>query len=277
MELSGSMGNRLNQTVMAAKRGLFEQGELAQLTFSALDIAATNIGSLQEEEIKLQFPIGYGADKTTLTGTKTYSKDGLVGRYQFLAHHQLAVNGIFQLVTIIEAMLGDIIRLIVVKYPHKLGGKRNLPLQIALSATSIEEVHLRATESLLNDLSYKSPAEFAEEAKSLLGVNLLECPPFHRYVEMKATRDIYIHNRGVANDVYLRKAGSHARVKAGVHLPVETGYFLASYEDCIQITEWLEGALHAQWHSSELEARQEAALYQTGRVESDYDTAPVDE
>ncbi len=48
----------------------------------------------------------------------------------------------------------------------------------------------------------------------------------------------------MANEIYMRKADSHARVKAGMLLPVDTQYFLESYESCLQFTEWLEKELH---------------------------------
>ena len=104
-------------------------------------------------------------------------------------------------------MLGDVVRAVVVRYPHKLGGKRNISIQTVLESTSLAEVHLRATDALLNELAYKSPTEFAESVQPLLSINLLECPAFHQYVEVKATRDIFIHNSGISNDVYVRKAG----------------------------------------------------------------------
>jgi hypothetical protein len=88
---------------------------------------------------------------------------------------------------------------------------------------------------LLNELSYKAPGEFAESMQTLISVNLLECPAFHRYMEIKATRDIFVRNRGIANDIYLRKAGSHARVKVGMVLSADIQYFLESYEHCLQV------------------------------------------
>ena len=89
-----------------------------------------------------------------------------------------------------------------------------------------------------------------------MSINLLECPAYHKYIEIKATRDIYIHNKGNANEMYLSKAGSHARVKAEEFLPIDTIYFLESFEACLQITEWLENSLHTVWHSSEFETYQ---------------------
>src|SRR5690606_2291375 len=133
------------------------------------------------------------------------------------------------------------------RYPQKLGGKRKISMQDVLESQSLEEVHFRVCDSFLNELSYKSPSEFAESAESLLSINLLQCPAYHRYIEAKSTRDVYIHNRGVANDIYIRKAGAHCRVNAGMKLPVDIQYFLESYEACLQLTGWLESKLHENW------------------------------
>jgi hypothetical protein len=255
-----NLGNHLNQIVTNARAAMFEQGELAQLTYGAFDIAVHSMQASSEEEIKVTFPVGYKADRTAIPSTRTYNKEELLRRYQYLAFHQLAVNSIVQLVTLVETMMGDVVRSVVLRFPQKLGGKRTLPIKEILESTSLEEVHLRATDALLNDLSYKSPAEFAEAVQPLLSINLLECPAFHRYIEVKATRDIFIHNRGIANDVYARKSGSHARVKVGMSLPADVNYFLESYEHCLQVADWLEVELHCHWHSSEYEDRQRPQL-----------------
>jgi len=257
-----NLGDQLNRIVNATQHILFNHGELAQLTYGAFDIAARSMQSSDKEEIEVTFPVGYRPNKTTIESTRKYRKDELLGRYQFLAFHQLAVNGLVQMVTIMEAMLGDVLRAVIIRYPQKLGAKRAVPLQAVLESTSIEEIHLRATDILLNELFYKSPAEFAESAKEILSLNLLECPAFHKYVEIKASRDIFIHNRGIANDIYVRKAGTHARVQSSVELPANIQYFLESYESCLQMEEWLEKELHQRWHSYEFEDRQKKSKEQ---------------
>lgn len=209
----------------------------------------------EQDEIEVIFPVGYKPDKTAIQSTRTYRKEQLLSKYQFLAFHQLSVKALVQLVTIVETMFGDVVRAVVLRYPHKLGGKRSILVQAVLESTTLEEVHLRATDSLLNELSYRSPAEFAESMQQILSVNLRECPAFQRYMEIKATRDIFIHNRGIANDLYVRKAGSHTRVKSGMALPADIQYFLESYEHCLQIAEWLEVELHGHWNSSEYDDR----------------------
>lgn len=234
---------------------MFDQGELAQLTYGAFDIAVRSMQDMQQEEIEVTFPVGYSPERTAISGTRIYRKEQLLSKYQFLAFHQLSVNALVQLVTLIETMIGDVIRAVVTRYPQKLGGKRTLSIQAVLESTSLEEVHVRATDALLNELSYRSPAEFAESMQQLLSVNLLECPSFHCYMEIKATRDIFIHNGGIANDIYVRKANSHVRAKAGMALPADIQYFLESYEHCLKIADWLEVELHGHWHSSEYEDR----------------------
>ncbi len=155
--------------------------------------------------------------------------------------------------TISEALLADILRAVVDKQPQKLGAKRSVSMQLVLEAASIDEVHLRATDALLNELSYKSPSEFAEAMDGLLSIKLMECPASHKCIEIKASRDIFIHNEGLANDRYARKAASHGRVQSGMNLPVDIQYFLESYEACLQPTAWLQKEMHNRWHSSEYE------------------------
>jgi len=252
---TGNLGNRLNEIVREARARMFDQGELAQLTYGAFDIAAVSMQAMKEDQIDIKFPIGYNPDRTVLESTRTYRKEQLLGKYQYLAFNQLSINALIQLVTLVDTMLSELVRLIVLAYPEKISGKRTVPIHTILESTSIEEIQLRATDSLLNELSYKSPSEFSESMEKLISVNLLECPDFHKYLEVKATRDIYVHNQGIANDIYVRKAGSHVRCKSGMRIPVDIQYFLESYESCLSVADWLEKRLHQNWYSSDYENR----------------------
>lgn len=93
---------------------------------------------------------------------------------------------------------------------------------------------------------------------------MLENPIYHKYIELKATRDIHIHNAGYANDIYLAKAGPLSRVKSGTYLPVTVQYFLQSYEACIQLTEIFEDELHKIWPSPEY-LKRKAAINEKGK------------
>ena len=59
----------------------------------------------------------------------------------------------------------------------------------------------------------------------------LGCPTedeIDRIAEMKAARDLLIHNSGVVNKTYLEKAGPKARYAAGEKVVIDRQYF----DDC---------------------------------------------
>jgi hypothetical protein len=246
-----NLGNDLYSNVTMARNLVLASGESARLTYGSLSNAADSVMQSDLAEHVIEFPIGWNADHTPMMGTRNYQKDALANRYQQLAGVTLPLNGIVHLVVIMEAMLSEIVRAIVRRYPHKLGSKRTIALESVLDSTSMDEVYIRATDAVLHDLSYLSPKEFAEEFRKLTDISLLESAPFLKYLEIKATRDVCIHNQFIANVIYERKAGSHRRVKAGMKLPIDIQYFMESYETCLQLTEWLEEELHERWHSSE--------------------------
>ncbi|TDB63312.1 hypothetical protein [Arundinibacter roseus] len=246
-----TFGDKLYRRVIVAKNNLFLQGEIAQLTYQSFHRYVQLINETEETEIEITYPIGYSPDNTPIHTTVNYSKEHLIDRYQFLGLNQLPINGLYQLVTTIEALLGDILRNTLVEFPVKISNKRKLDFELVLEAKSLDEIKTALVNSIINELSYKSPKDFAEEFTKYVGINLLEKPTFHKYIELKATRDIYIHNQGVANEIYLSKADSFARVKSGQYLPVDIQYFLQSYECCLQITEILEDTLNKIWPSLE--------------------------
>jgi len=250
-----NLGNTLNQRLKNSLYALFGEGEVIQLTHFSFGEMAKRIENDPSKVFTLTYPIGLRADKTAMLGNSEYSKSVILNKVAQLSNDKLALNGIYQLVTIIEALLGDIVRIIILKYPNKIGSKRSVKSIDVLNCESIEEIHLKIANCILNELSYKSPTDFAEESRKILSVNLLECPAYHRYIEVKATRDIHIHNLGIVNELYLSKASTHVRAQLGEYLPVTIPYYLESYESCLQLNEWLEVKLHEIWPSSDFEER----------------------
>jgi len=253
------IGNELYSLVNTTRLAIFVQGELAQLTYNAFGIATRQIEASQDDSFDVTFPIGWTAGNQPIAHTRQYTKQELLERYRYLGLNLLPVNAIFSLVTLIESMMNDVIRTVVRKYPHKIGSKKEIPLGIILGAPSIEVIHEYAIDNLLNDLTYKSPIEFAKAVEGLIDIKLLESGAFHKFVELKATRDVYMHNRGIANDTYRRKAGLNSREPGNNYLSVDVNYFLSSLEQCIQFTDWLELQLSEKWHSSEREAKENRA------------------
>jgi len=248
-----NIGDRLYTIVDYTRAELFAQGKMAQLTYQAFDWYVNEIQKSKEEEITVSYPIGYKPSKETMITERKFTKEEIKEEYQYLGLTQLPVNGIYKLVTLIETMLLEILKSVVLKYPKKLGSKKQIDIATVLSSDSIQEVQLKVINKLLNELAYKSPEEFVKEFENITSINLFETPVSHRYKEIKATRDIYIHNMGVVNEIYIKKADSHARAKIDQHLPIDIQYFLESYEYCLQLCEFLEIKLHEIWPSKKYE------------------------
>lgn len=255
-----TFGNRINDTIQNSRQQLFFQGEMTQLTYTSYDNFVAFINGNENDEFTFQYPIGYGANHQVINGTREYSKQELLDRAGYLAFTKLPTDNIYQLITIIETMLNDLIRATLIEFPMKISNKRKLNAEIVLESSSIEQIKLHIVDSIVNELAYKSPSDYADRFKEIVGINLLAEPVFHQYIELKATRDIHIHNKGIANIIYREKAKTLARVKAGEFLPVDMVYFLKSYECCIQLNEFLEKELDEIWPSQKYRDRKAATI-----------------
>lgn len=244
-------GDTLYRAVAGAQAQLFKLGELVQLSHNAFELAAHDLGQMKKKEVKLTYPLGVRPDGQAIVGENQYAKNDLIQHYVHLSTFELARYGVYQMVAITETVLCDCLRLVLLQYPKKIGAKRSISLSTIFECTSLDGVHLAAISALINELSYKSPRELAEVASEIFGFNILEIPAYHHFIEIKATRDVYIHDRGLANPVYCNKAGSHARVSQGQGLPMNPKYFLESHEYCMRLNEALMAKFHKIWPSQE--------------------------
>jgi hypothetical protein len=250
-----TFGDKLYNEVLRAKSSLFLQGEFFQLTSQAFDSYIEYLKNLTTSKIDLTYPVGYLKSKKPILSTYGYEKTTLLYKYEHLKNTQMPLNIIFQLVTIIENLLVDILRNVLLEYPNKISSKKKFEYTIIHEAKSLEEVRTSIINSMINELTYKSPKEFAEEVNNYIGINLLEKTVYDDFIELKATRDIHIHNKGIVNEVYLNKAGPNARAKIGKELDINNQYLFESYECCIQITEIMEVELNNIWPSPIYEER----------------------
>jgi len=264
-----NFGDKLYNLVQNGRSRLFTQGEMSNLTYIAYERMISYINEEEKETIPISHPVGFTAENKSIDSITDYTKEELIGRFQHLGLNRLPIDGIFKLVTIIEILLSYILRDILIEFPGKIPNKRKMDVEQALSATSLEEIKISIIDSLLNEMAYKSPRDYAEEFQKYTGINLLEFPVFHRYIELKATRDIHIHNDGFANDIYITKAATMARVKNGAFLPVDIQYFLQSYEACLQLTEILENELDKIWPSNDLREYKKSRATQTETEEKE--------
>jgi len=130
-----------------------------------------------------------------------------------------------------ESFLLKVLRIIVSDYPGKLSisvqgvnSCKTAPVATVFDAASLEEAQEVIIADHLSGVFYAQPKAYLEYSKKVIGIED-EDEAFEHYLEMKATRDLLVHNGGVVNSTYLAKAGLHARGKMGKKLVVDSTYF----------------------------------------------------
>jgi len=159
---------------------------------------------------------------------------------------ELYANLIIASVSQFESFVADVLRNVIFCYPQKLSTKvkglsisNDVPLQFLVASNSISEALEKEIDRRINQVFYASPAFYFEYFKQITGVDTTD-EAFEDYIEIKATRDLRVHNTGRINQIYLTKAGEKARGKSGDKLEIDEQYF----EHCIAVMKRVSGIVH---------------------------------
>jgi len=134
-----------------------------------------------------------------------------------------------QFLAIFESFIGDLLRLWLAAFPRSIGGK-TLKLEDALDAGDLPTLIRMVVDHELADVTYKSPRKVFEYIERRIGIALPAAADIDQLAEAKATRDVLIHNRGVADAEYQTKAGGLARFSVGQLIEVPKPYHRAVWE-----------------------------------------------
>lgn len=134
-----------------------------------------------------------------------------------------------QFLATFEAFVGDLLRLWLTAFPRGIGGK-SVKLEDALDAGDLHTLIAHLVEHEIAEVTYKSTRSVFQYLDRRLGLTLPAAADIDRLAEAKATRDVLVHNRGVADAEYLVKAGALARHPAGERVEVPKPYHRATWE-----------------------------------------------
>jgi hypothetical protein len=142
---------------------------------------------------------------------------------------QLAEATFQQFISIFENYFFDLLRLWLTAYPRNLIGKK-VDFKEVLDAPDKDAITSLVIDKELNEVLYERPAAWFAylEDKAKLG-----CPKPHeieKLAEIKASRDVLVHNRGVAGKTYESKAGKLARYKDGQRIEISEQYHRETWE-----------------------------------------------
>ena len=117
-----------------------------------------------------------------------------------------------------------------------------VPLSDVLDAPNREAILGSVAERIVRELAYRRPDQWFRFLDNRVN---LGCPDEGRRAdlcEMKATRDVLEHNRGVANQDYLDKAGTAARHAPGDMIQIDEPYLLGCFGMLSEVIEEMAGA-----------------------------------
>jgi hypothetical protein len=162
--------------------------------------------------------------KNPKTGKEVTERD-LVKLYARYRTTYLQGMSFLQLRTVFEAFLFDFLRLLLTNDPRHLAQKKQIEVGVALSAADRESLVSLIAERELNELKYERPTKWFDYMNKIVRLGCPTKDEIERVSEMKAARDLIIHNSGIVNKTYLDKAGTKARYSLGDKLVIERPYF----------------------------------------------------
>jgi hypothetical protein len=148
-------------------------------------------------------------------------------------------------VSLFEDFVFELLRTWLVACPGSLS-KKTVDVATILKAVDTRAVLLTVVDKELNELKYERLADWFAYLERLTHVGCPSTDEIQRLAEIKASRDILVHNNGLANATYLSKAGSLARYRAGEQLQIPEKYHRESWETIKRVVGDLATALIAK-------------------------------
>jgi hypothetical protein len=157
----------------------------------------------------------------------------------FKAYDIFMLSNIFvSFVSIVEGYLQDITVTVLKSYPEKMGDKQ-IPFNEIRSADTIEEIVEKVVFRTINELIYKKPKEYWKFICDYLSLDDLKINQlFFDFVELKARRDVGVHNNWTTNEIYVRKLAEVNLVgEANIFVGVDHDYLSKAVDLGIEFIE----------------------------------------
>ncbi|MBO5255595.1 MAG: hypothetical protein J6B07_07215 [Opitutales bacterium] len=153
--------------------------------------------------------------------------------------HDLYAASINNLVSITEQYLCDLLESVLKKHPQKLSlsitdektdkkTETSIPMSQVLSASSISEIINSLIVKRISSIFYASPDQYFSYFAKIVDISI-DQGLIDQYIEIKATRDLLVHNKGKVNNIYIGKCKKNARVTdTKQNIPLSEEYYIKS-------------------------------------------------
>ena len=168
------------------------------------------------------------------TGTTTTGPELFVLAVDYSTRH-ITQATFQQFLSIFEVFTGDLLRLWLREFPRAIGGK-TFKLEDALDAGDLTNLIDRLIDHEIAEVTYKSPRKVFEYLQRRIGLTIPASAEIDQLAEAKASRDVLIHNKGIADLEYRTKAGSLARYPVGQALDIPKPYHRTVWQLLLKLT-----------------------------------------
>ena len=162
------------------------------------------------------------------TGTQV-DEQVLLGRAEVYVADYLTLSSFQHFVSLFEDFFFELLRCWLAAYPGSLS-KKQVDMGVVLKAPDKTAIVLTVVDKELNELKYERLDDWFAYLARLVKLGCPTADEIESLSEIKASRDILVHNNGIANATYVSKAGSRARYGDGEKLEIPEQYHRASWE-----------------------------------------------
>ena len=140
------------------------------------------------------------------TGTRV-DEQVLLGRAQLYVTDYLMSSTFQHFVSLFEDFFFELLRFWLAAYPASLS-KKQVEMGAVLKAPDKSAIVLTVVDKELNELKYERLADWFAYLERLTNLGCPTADEIEKLAEIKASRDILVHNNGIANATYVSKAGT---------------------------------------------------------------------
>ncbi len=162
--------------------------------------------------------------------TRTHlDEQALLGREELYVADYLTPSTFQHFVSLFEDFFFGLLHCWLAAYPGSLSRKQ-VEMAAILKAPDKPAIVLTVVDRELNELKYERVADWFAYLERLVNLGCPTTAEIEDLAEIKASRDILVHNNGMANATYVAKAGRRARCRDGERLEIPEQYHRESWE-----------------------------------------------
>jgi hypothetical protein len=157
---------------------------------------------------------------------------------------------VIALVSEVEHYFGSAVSTALRLYPEKMGSQ-SFRLTDILAVSSSDELVDRAASATMHELMYAKPLDYLAGLCNILSIDKKSLEQhWPAFVELKARRDLGVHNDWIVNPIYLRKIKEATLEQApllGARLAPDFEYLIHSMELCDSLVSAIANLLGEKW------------------------------